>query len=155
MTTFAVRDVDAAVVALLHEQAAFDRLELQPRSRRRGGRRPAGFENADRLLLRERARARALPTSGRDDHLGELPVDDRLSAALDRAARLKRDHSAERGRRVRPISVLIRGRPGVAATATPHGFACLTITHAGASNALTAWNAASASTRLLNDNSLP
>ena len=41
------------------------------------------------------------------------------------------------------------------ATATPHGLACLTITHAGAAKLLTHSHAASASAMLLYESSLP
>ena len=42
-----------------------------------------------------------------------------------------------------------------APTATPHGFACLTITQAGSSKALTHSRAASVSATLLNESALP
>ena len=52
-------------------------------------------------------------------------------------------------------SALRYAASGVAAMATPQGFACLTITHAGSANVFTHSHAASLSATLLYDSSLP
>ena len=65
------------------------------------------------------------------------------------------DDAAERADTGSDASALSYASSVVAPSATPHGFACLTITHAGASNSRTSARAPERSLRLLNESSFP
>src|SRR5690606_1447170 len=75
------RPCRGTAVPFLQEQPAADAAELEPGRVGGGAGERLAFEDADALLLCERA-ARAVLDSRRDDHVGLLPAEDRLRGGL-------------------------------------------------------------------------
>ena len=114
---------------------------------------PGDEDPHPRLRGEGRRRIRA-GDGGRDDHLHELALQHRpREPAVERPVERDDPPNAEVGsvRNARSYA-----SPADAATAAPHGFACLTMTQAGmAPSARTHCRAASASAMLLNESGFP
>ena len=126
----------------LPDELARDRGRATRRSRARAGSSSRGAR-----------RARPARTTARSTHSRKVSASARASRDVDRA--VERDDAAERDSGCRSRARRGRRPRASAPSATPHGLLCLRTTAAGASNSRTASSAASQSTRLLNESSLP
>ena len=108
VTTLQVGRRDHAGVAALHEQAAGDAAVLE-RARRSGRRGSPVLEQAHVLLARRSARAPRRSKPGRDDHLDELPADDRRGRCAVELA-VEGDDAAEGRGRIGAAGALVGAR---------------------------------------------
>ncbi len=150
VTVFSAASVEARLVGGLHQHAAADPFDLEPRDARRRVRRT----RSKRTFFLRAATSRHPRRSRAQSPLRRIAARRSHSTSPRRAA-IERDDAAVCGRRIsRDMRVRMR-RADSAAIATPHGFACLTMTHAGSSKTRTHSSAASVSATLLYDSSLP